>query len=244
MRYSRRRPQWGVGAGTMRDRRRKSVFCLITLILLCISGSSSYAASDSSAVHVSIVALPIMTVELVPGSPFFTITPDVSPSDTGTVQIDVCSNAPPTVFSISLLPNGVGPHFSYKLIEIGQDSIPVLPKVSSQDLPLFGCTAYVLELTAIAGLLLPARVYTDNIQLRFQILGIIQTFVLHIETTVLPRSPVVDAGSDQAVDEGDLIAFSGSYNDPDAGETYTIGWDFGDGTTASGTLAPTYTYSL
>jgi PKD repeat protein len=68
-------------------------------------------------------------------------------------------------------------------------------------------------------------------------------YTLHLEITVLGRAPVVDAGPDQTVNEGDAVAFSGGFVDPDQGETHTIAWNFGDGATASGTLTPTHTYS-
>jgi uncharacterized repeat protein (TIGR01451 family) len=56
------------------------------------------------------------------------------------------------------------------------------------------------------------------------------------------RPPEVEAGPGQTVDEGDEVAFNGSFTDPDAGDTHTIKWDFGDGGTAGGTLTPTHTY--
>jgi len=57
------------------------------------------------------------------------------------------------------------------------------------------------------------------------------------------HTPEVDAGINQTVDVGEVVHFSGSFTDPDEGDTYTIEWDFGDGSTASGTLVLTYTYS-
>jgi len=59
-------------------------------------------------------------------------------------------------------------------------------------------------------------------------------------------NPIVDAGPDQLVDEGQLVAFDGSFIDPVpqshlmAEESYH--WDFGDGFTTTGTLTPTHTY--
>jgi len=58
--------------------------------------------------------------------------------------------------------------------------------------------------------------------------------------------PIVDAGEDQTADEGQTVQFAGSFVDPDsraplAGES--ILWDFGDGTTITGTLTPTHTYA-
>lgn len=60
------------------------------------------------------------------------------------------------------------------------------------------------------------------------------------------ESPIVDAGPNQKVDEGDLVQFNGSFTDTSTltsllnGET--IHWDFGDGKTATGTLTPTHTF--
>ncbi|MFX1511400.1 MAG: PKD domain-containing protein, partial [Promethearchaeota archaeon] len=51
----------------------------------------------------------------------------------------------------------------------------------------------------------------------------------------------VNAGSDQTVNEGDEVRFSGSIDDPQI-NSYTITWDFGDGSTTTGTLTPTHTY--
>ncbi|MCP3923300.1 MAG: PKD domain-containing protein, partial [Desulfobacterales bacterium] len=55
-------------------------------------------------------------------------------------------------------------------------------------------------------------------------------------------APTVDAGPDQASDEGDELVFAGSFTDPGVLDTHTIEWDFGDGGTASGTLTPTHAY--
>lgn len=50
--------------------------------------------------------------------------------------------------------------------------------------------------------------------------------------------PEVEAGADQMVNEGDLVAFSGSFSDLNPSDTHTIVWTFGDGTSASGLLIP------
>ena len=49
---------------------------------------------------------------------------------------------------------------------------------------------------------------------------------------------------------GQTLAFSASFTDPDAGNTHTVSWDFGDGTviaahptTDPGALAPSHTYT-
>jgi PKD repeat protein len=55
--------------------------------------------------------------------------------------------------------------------------------------------------------------------------------------------PEVDAGSDQAADEGSTVQFDGTFSDPGVLDPHTIEWDFGDGTVASGALNPTHTYA-
>jgi plastocyanin len=182
-----------------------------------------------------------------PGYLSFTIDPDASPSDTATVQIEVFINAPPIAFYIGLFPVATGPDFSYRMVKEGEgalawEDIPTIPAMASQELPDIGVTRYTLDLRATAGLDLSAGSYQADVQLQFQGAGVIWLYTLHLDITVLARTPVVDAGPDQTVNEGDLVAFSGSYNDPDVGETHTIGWDFDDGTAASGTLTPTHTY--
>ncbi|VTR96211.1 na-ca exchanger integrin-beta4 : Na-Ca exchanger/integrin-beta4 OS=Trichodesmium erythraeum (strain IMS101) GN=Tery_1772 PE=4 SV=1: Calx-beta: Calx-beta: Calx-beta: Calx-beta: Calx-beta: Calx-beta: PKD: PKD: HemolysinCabind: HemolysinCabind [Gemmata massiliana] len=54
-------------------------------------------------------------------------------------------------------------------------------------------------------------------------------------------APVASAGSDQTVDEGQVVRFAGSATDAD-GDALTYSWDFGDGTTGSG-AAPTHVYA-
>jgi PKD repeat protein len=63
-----------------------------------------------------------------------------------------------------------------------------------------------------------------------------------VTVTVNNVAPVVNAGSDQTVDEGSTVTFSGSFVDS-ADDTHTIAWDFGDGQTAAATLTPTHTYA-
>ncbi|MCP4378831.1 MAG: PKD domain-containing protein, partial [bacterium] len=57
-------------------------------------------------------------------------------------------------------------------------------------------------------------------------------------------APVVTAGADQFVNEGDPMTFSGSFTDPGLLDTHTFDWDFGDGNTASGSLTPTHVYAV
>jgi len=60
--------------------------------------------------------------------------------------------------------------------------------------------------------------------------------------TVNNVAPVVDAGADQVIDEGDTAVFGGWFTDIGSLDTHTMVWDFGDGTTKTGTLAPTHPY--
>jgi PKD repeat protein len=60
--------------------------------------------------------------------------------------------------------------------------------------------------------------------------------------TVNNVPPAVDAGPDQTVDVNTLVTFAGSFTDPGAQDTHVIGWTFGDGSNASGTLTPTHTF--
>ena len=77
--------------------------------------------------------------------------------------------------------------------------------------------------------------------------GLVSSETAVVTLTILSENdpPVVNAGSDQSVNEGHLVQFNGTYVDPGQqlieGGT-DIQWDFGDGNTASGTLTPTHSY--
>jgi len=65
-----------------------------------------------------------------------------------------------------------------------------------------------------------------------------------LTVTVNNVAPTVDAGSNQTVNEGEVVNFSGSFTDPGLADTHTIEWSFGDGSpTASGTLTPSHVYA-
>ncbi|MFG0248555.1 MAG: PKD domain-containing protein, partial [Phycisphaeraceae bacterium JB051] len=49
------------------------------------------------------------------------------------------------------------------------------------------------------------------------------------------HAPQVTVGDNQAVDEGDTVNFNGSFTDEDVTDTHTYLWDFGDGSTTTGT---------
>jgi PKD repeat protein len=61
--------------------------------------------------------------------------------------------------------------------------------------------------------------------------------------TVSNVAPAVHAGADQTVNEGDTVSFAGTFTDAGAGDTHTVLWDFGDGTTATDSLTPTHGYA-
>ena len=61
--------------------------------------------------------------------------------------------------------------------------------------------------------------------------------------TVSNALPTVNAGSDQLAAPSEEVHFSGSFTDQGVADTHTIEWNLGDGTTATGTLTPTHTYS-
>jgi len=214
----------------------------LLLLLLCLL---AYADSHTSMGTITCVVPPELEVTLNQDLIALLIDPDTSPIAQTLRALSVGTNNPPVAVGISLLHDS--PSFSYRLTEHGVPpgawrEIPILPEVSWESLPDLGWTDCTLDLRSTAGPDLAAGVYQDDIQVLFQASGIIQAFFLHVETTVLPRSPVVVVGPDQTVDEGETVSFRGRFSDPDHGETYTIGWDFGDGATENGIMAPTHTY--
>jgi len=96
-----------------------------------------------------------------------------------------------------------------------------------------------------SGSLTPTHVYCDNGV--YTVTLVVSDNSGHwgqdtLTVTVNNVAPTVDAGGDQTVDEGDTVSFSGSFTDPGTCDTHTIEWDFGDGSTASGSLNPTHVY--
>src|SRR5262245_42761603 len=57
--------------------------------------------------------------------------------------------------------------------------------------------------------------------------------------TVNDPAPTADAGVDQSADEGSSVSFKGSAT----GTGLSYAWDFGDGSTTTGTLTPSHTYA-
>ncbi len=86
------------------------------------------------------------------------------------------------------------------------------------------------------------------------------TAVVTITIQGINDNPIVGAGPDQTVDEGELVQFNGSFTDPglledEAGRRIAelpafilqssslAYWNFGDGSSFTGTLTPTHTYA-
>ncbi|MBE9050263.1 PKD domain-containing protein [Nostocales cyanobacterium LEGE 11386] len=65
-----------------------------------------------------------------------------------------------------------------------------------------------------------------------------------LEITVNNAAPIVEAGADQTINEGQTVTFNGNFTDPGILDTHTIEWDFGDGTTVTGILNPNHIYKL
>jgi PKD repeat protein len=65
------------------------------------------------------------------------------------------------------------------------------------------------------------------------------TYVLFGSATIggdVPDAPTVDAGADQAADEGQTVSLAAAFIDPDDGDTHTATIDWGDGTIAAATV--------
>ncbi len=61
--------------------------------------------------------------------------------------------------------------------------------------------------------------------------------------TVNNVAPSVNAGPDQTTDEGDVVTFLGSHDDPGASDTHTYSWNFGDGSPNVGGTSVTHVYA-
>jgi hypothetical protein len=64
-----------------------------------------------------------------------------------------------------------------------------------------------------------------------------------ILVTVNNVAPVVNAGPDQVVNEGNTVNFSGSFTDPGTLDTHSYNWDFGDASTDTTGLTPSHFYT-
>lgn len=54
---------------------------------------------------------------------------------------------------------------------------------------------------------------------------------------------LVDAGTDLRAAPGELVAFSGSFTDPKGSTPHQLAWDFGDGSSADGSLTPSHSFA-
>ena len=107
----------------------------------------------------------------------------------------------------------------------------------------------------------PTLDFTGLVTFTYVVSDGILTDTAAVSITVFPNTaPVVQAGPDQAVAEGQVVAFTGSYTD--TGQlsvisdqlpvtsrqeiivvtAFVVTWDFGDGTGVTGTLTPTHAY--
>ena len=64
-----------------------------------------------------------------------------------------------------------------------------------------------------------------------------------LKVTVNNAAPVANAGADVTTVEGQSVPFTGSFTDLGTLDTHTILWDFGDGSTVTGTLTPTHVFA-
>lgn len=90
----------------------------------------------------------------------------------------------------------------------------------------------------------PTHTYRDNGEyvVRLQVTGAHYIGYDYLLISVSNAIPSVVAGTDFEINEGDEIAFEGSFSDPGSLDSHTILWDFGDGDTASDTLNPSHIY--
>ena len=65
-----------------------------------------------------------------------------------------------------------------------------------------------------------------------------------LTATVQNVAPIVEAGPDQTVYVGADVQFNGYFTDPGWLDTHIIEWNFGDGNTTAGTIAPIHSYSV
>jgi len=64
----------------------------------------------------------------------------------------------------------------------------------------------------------------------------------NISVNISNIAPTVNAGLDLDAYEQDLVEFNGSFTDPGC-DSWTFAWDFGDGSSTTGTLTPTHVYT-
>jgi hypothetical protein len=139
----------------------------------------------------------------------------------------------PLVFTATATDPDVGQSLTFSL---GPDA----PSGASID-PLTGVFSWTPTEAQGPGTYPVKVIVTDNSGFPLSDFEIIQVTVNEVNL-----DPIVDAGPDQAANEGQPVHFTGSFVDPgllgipQAGES--ILWDFGDGITTTGVLTPTHSY--
>jgi PKD repeat protein len=69
-----------------------------------------------------------------------------------------------------------------------------------------------------------------------------QALVIPVEARTVPQPPEVVVGADLTAQVGQPVALTGRVKDINPGDAHTIGWDFGDGQTAAGSVTASHTY--
>jgi len=139
----------------------------------------------------------MMTVDLTPGSLFFTLGPHSLAIDTESIVMGVSTNDPPVEFSIGLILAEEGLAFSYRLRRDGEGwpswkEILILPGVSLERLRGTFKEQYTLDLRATAGPDVPSDSYEGVLQLQFRIPSITLTYTLPI-VVIVNRGGTIEA---------------------------------------------------
>lgn len=66
--------------------------------------------------------------------------------------------------------------------------------------------------------------------------------VVPCDLFVVNDPPIVAAGQDRTIDEGEAVTLNGMVEDPDPGDSPSVRWTFGDGTGIADTLSPSHVY--
>jgi VCBS repeat-containing protein len=132
----------------------------------------------------------------------------------------------------------------------------VLDNDSDADLPANTLSAVINTQPTVGNLTLAADgsfVYTPALNYNGTVTftyfandGALNSNLALVTITITPVNddPVPNAGPDQSGNEGDEFQFHGSYDDPGLLklQSTSITWDFGDGITTTGTLAPSHIF--
>ncbi|WP_334850671.1 PKD domain-containing protein [Nostoc sp.] len=125
-----------------------------------------------------------------------------------------------TIATISAIASDPGDNLTYTW-NFGDDSNPVTGQTLNHTFADNGTYTAILTVTDTHGA------------------STVETLLLN----VINVAPIVNPGADITTNEGTAITFNGSFIDPGILDTHTITWDFGDGSTTTSILNPTYTYT-